>query len=193
MAFQPWRIVTPTLSTGTLGGRTPSATRSVLAAFNVESNPDFQPDKDGTYCNIFLNRATKALGCEIPMRWPIAMSKALAAQFNAAIKPLGLGGLLYREMRAHHQIEWLEQNGNHHGWRKIDASRARIDANAGFPTVVTWLNREGTSHVAMLIDTVDSAQYAHIVQAGASCLFDKPITKGFPASILKQLRYWSHD
>jgi hypothetical protein len=61
--------------------------------------------------------------------------------------------------------------------------------------VVFWENpgkypdgRRKPSHIAVLLPPVDGE--TRIVQAGAQCLFNVPIAKGF--GNVKPLEYWTH-
>jgi hypothetical protein len=93
------------------------------------------------------------------------------------------------ELNATRTIEWLRGKGPAHGWQEVTAEAARSAANIGKPTIVTWFNPAGHSHVAMLLPTPEGVPQL-IAQAGATNLFGDPLIRGFGS--LGPLEYWTH-
>lgn len=154
--------------------RSPEALRAVLAQFNVESSPRYQPKRgaDGkltTFCNIFMWDATRALMAEIP-HW------------------VGEEGDR-RELNCNNTLGWLELHGPAAGWRETkDPLVAAAHASNGGPAIVIWRNPSGgPGHVAMLLPS--SGTEVRIAQAGARCLFDVPLDE---FGVVHGRRYFTH-
>jgi hypothetical protein len=163
---EPWEVITPRWSSGSLPARSSQVYEQILAQFDVEHASRYAPKSGITFCNIFVWDATKALGCELPHWW-------------------------YRdELSANGLSDWLTKYGANHGWMKVDSDHARQRANAGFPVVAVWKNPgAGSGHIAMVRPSGEEGQL-HIAQAGASNHADIPITTGFG---LLPVTLWSHD
>jgi hypothetical protein len=150
----------------------------VLAQFDVEKNARYRPEADGrTWCNLYVWDATRALECEVP-HW---------VSTTGAPCRVGAG----RELSAAGVIGWLRVFGAEHGWQLLtDPSEAAAHAEAGRPVVVTWeAPASRSSHVAMLMPPADGE--LRIAQAGAQCLFDVPLARGFGG--VRPLQFWWHQ
>lgn len=149
--------------------RSPEAYEKVIAQFDVENHPRYQPGarvtgvERTTFCNIFNNDATKAMGCE----W----------------LRLEQRGAVYEELDANAMIEWLLHRGERHGWNLTDnMSEAIVAANQGRPTAVYWYNRGGIGHMGMVLPSNTGVQ---IAQAGGSCFARAPLEAGFGTRAVK--------
>ena len=163
-----WSYYSPPRTTGCLPCRDRVTMRQALEASRPDLMPELEPREGRTYCNVYLNRATKALSAEIPYWY-------LGQEFGATA-----------------QINWLMTHGTEHGWGKLrDMDAARQSAAMGMPTVATWRNPgQGSSHVAVVLDSPDTGP-VHVAQAGASNLWDAEIQRGF-GQYLPEVVYWSH-
>lgn len=163
--------------------RSPEALRQVLEQFHVETDERYRPGSfgcPGTRCNFFVWDATRALECEVP-HWIDSCGRS--------VKPGAAGA---HELSAAGQIGWLRVYGSDHGWQPVSAPEARALANQGRPVVAAWENplTEKPSHVAMLLPTPAGEPEPRIAQAGASNLFDVPLSRGFGAL---RVLFWAHD
>ena len=172
---------------GTLPARCAPITLQVIQQFDVARNPLFQPERDGaghivaTFCNLFVSAATAALGCPIPHFVPIRFD-------------LGVGAWLFRELSANATNDWLRlpSEGPKQGWKQVDITNARIQANAGRPTVASWKNPapDGPGHIAMVLPSPEGGPLL-IAQAGAQCLFNASISAGF-GQLVSATQFFSH-
>lgn len=170
--------------------RSPANLLLAVAPLAVTVHPRYQPRTDpktgikSTWCNIFLWDATSALDAEIP-HWYVehVLEGGKVKDHRGEFSALGV-------------IGWLKREGPSAGWRSCTEAEARRRANAGMPTVATWMNPKFAggkplpSHVALLLPSpVDGPQL--IAQAGAECLFGAPIERGFGEA--KPLEYFTHE
>lgn len=159
------------------GARRPDLYVEVCKQFGVTTHPRYQPKatrdpktgrvKISTYCNIFVWDVTRAMGVEIP-HW---------VDFTTKSKPVGVGK--GDELDANEVFDWLVKHGPSSSWYPANASAAGMLARAGRPVVAAWRNPSGASgHIAMVLPGLPP-DHLVIAQAGAKCLFNEPITKGF--------------
>ncbi len=131
------------------GRRSPEAYAKVINHFNVEdpNNERYQAKvgDDGevisTYCNIFVQDVTRAMGVWIP-HW--------------------VNG---KELSANSMYDWLASpDGKKYGWKAIPLSEAQSLADRGVPVVGVVKNREGSGHTWMVMPSQNSEMY--VAQAG---------------------------
>lgn len=156
--------------------RSPQALRAVVAQFQVETNPRYQPENGHTFCNIFVWDVMLALRCELP-HWvddggnPTAPGKGNETNCNAL-------------------VPWLEKHGERFGWIERSEESAALHAANGGPAIAIWRNPSGRpGHVAVLLPSSDSV--TRVAQAGARCLFDVPLIEGFGGKVFP-LRFFIH-
>lgn len=159
-----------------------------VAPLAVTAHPRYQPTKDGrAFANVFIWDATRALvndGDEVPL-WRIehVLENGEAKEQPSEFTALGM-------------IGWLRSDGKARGWRTCAEGEARRRADAGCPTVATWMNpkfidgKPQPSHLAILLPSpINGPQL--IAQAGVECLFGAPIKRGFCDA--SPLEYYTHD
>lgn len=137
---------------GTEALRSAELTRQIVAQFSLESAPRYRPrdyDGDGkreTFCNVFINDATDALGCPVPRRLDRTWYSANA------------------------QHEWLAKYGEANGWRVVDRTWIHPLVEGGRPIVATWLNDSmGPGHIALCVAHKDGRDGIYVAQAGIVC------------------------
>lgn len=139
---------------------------AIVAQFEVDSAERYRPRDvtgDGqseTFCNLYLNDVTRALGCEIPRVWPV--------------------GADWKQLRANDQRDWLVGAGRY-GWSSCSESDARVAAEFGKVAVAAWKNPTAgrSGHVAILVPSHGSRETA-VSQAGAKCFLRAPLSVCFP-------------
>jgi peptidoglycan hydrolase-like protein with peptidoglycan-binding domain len=162
--------------------RNASTYNNVINQFAVGNNPRYTPrDSSGdgvrdTFCNIFVWDVTKAMGAEIP-HW-----------VDGKGNPTGVGQ--GRELSANGTVDWLHQNGNRHGWRKVSAQEAQAMANQGHPAVAVWKNTGGIGHVAVVRPGEVTSQGPAIAQAGARNFNNGHVKDSFGN---RPVEYWVND
>lgn len=193
----PGEITTSPWTCGSLPARSAVTYKQVCQQFDVEHAAEFQPQVNDkgeivwTACNLLVWRCTKALGCELPHYWPKPMSREQREAFKKWLDDNHLGwGVIFDELNANRLVDWCYTHGPAHGWFRVDIGRASARADAGFPTVALLKVPQGTGHVAMVLPG-DNGEL-RIAQAGAVCLWDAPITRGF-GNYLPQVGFISHD
>jgi len=165
-----WNVTAPlTSATGT---RTPELLNKIIDQFEVELHPSYKRTPQTTFCNVFCNDVTRALGCEVNHL------------------EIGAGGP--RELDANKMIEWLiGATGARHGWTECTESTARMAADKGYPVVVLWYNPTGIGHVAVGTPapaaSVEGKLY--IAQAGAANFRCGLVAKGFGSL---RVRFFTH-
>lgn len=166
--MKPWYPAAPSLTSGTLGGRSAETYLSVVRQFKVTSDPRYMPGKptpSTTYCNIFASDVTRAMSAEIPHWW------------------------LAKELNANGMVEWLREKGLVYGWSLTTPVGATFNANQGCPTVATWHNPVGgPGHIAVVLPGPEGAPL--IAQAGRRNFIGKPVEDGFGTL---PVTYWRHD
>ncbi|MEO8391793.1 MAG: hypothetical protein ABI700_02270 [Chloroflexota bacterium] len=107
-------------------------------------------DRDGkiiaTFCNIFVNDATRILYSEIPNN-----------PSNTTV---------------HFMLQWLEQQGAAAGWRKtLSGEEAQNHVNDGHIAIMLWSSGQPEDHVALVRpgqgNQVDGFYWPRVAQAGA--------------------------
>jgi hypothetical protein len=175
-------------------GADPDMYVAILEQFDVEESARYKAyihDPPGTYCNVYVSDATRAMGVEIPHR--VAAEGAGTAVWS--------GG---HEQTANDMVEWLATYGEKEHWTRVDASTAQNMANEGKPTVAVWKNpldnpKEGTSgHVAMVRPTFDEYQEEfgpHIAQAGGTNMnaVDSTVSQRFNSGWETEVVYYYHE
>ena len=123
--------------TNSEGKRNPDAYDVVINQLNVENNRRYLPRKGETFCNIFAQDVTAAMGCPLPRKC------------------------------ANEIYDWLGgSKGKKAGWKEVTASEAQKRANAGYPTVMS-LHWPEHGHVQMVRPNRTGANYVVIAQAGS--------------------------
>jgi peptidoglycan hydrolase-like protein with peptidoglycan-binding domain len=154
----------------------------VINQFAVGNNPRYTPrDSSGdgirdTFCNIFVWDVTRAMGAEIP-HW-----------VDSKGNPTGVGK--GRELSANGTVDWLHQNGNRHGWKKVSAQEAQRLANQGHPAVAVWKNPGGIGHVAVVRPGEVTSKGPAIAQAGARNFNSGHVKDSFGNA---PVEYWVSD
>ncbi|MDP1824896.1 MAG: hypothetical protein Q8L48_16690 [Archangium sp.] len=170
----PWLPLTPPMTSGTTS-RSGVITDRIVAQFGLDTGKRWQKlveqlagglTKVSTYCNIWLNDITRALGCEVPRWW--------------------LVGAELKQLSANDQVRWLQRDGRKHGWRECTPFEAQARANLGHVSVVGWINpevhpvtkRELSGHVALFVpDNGEAGLF--IAQAGLTNFSRGTLTSGF--------------
>lgn len=181
--MQRWKPVDAPRTNG-VHLRSPQALRAVVAQFDVEHSPRYQPIREvlpngktklTTFCNIFAWDVMRALKVELP-HW---------VDENGTPCEPGKG----RELNCNALLPWLEEHGKTYGWSEADEPTAAAHAANGCPAVAIWRNKTGgPGHIAALLPGADTT--TRIAQAGARCFFDEPLTS-FGVAV-KHLRFFIH-
>jgi peptidoglycan hydrolase-like protein with peptidoglycan-binding domain len=167
---------------GSPSQRNRSTYDNVINQFAVGNNGRYTPrDSSGdgvrdTFCNIFVWDVTRAMGAEIP-HW-----------VNNSGNPVGVGQ--GRELSANGTVDWLHQNGNRHGWKKVSAQEAQQLANQGHPAVAVWKNQGGIGHVAVVRPGEVTSQGPAIAQAGGRNFNKGHVKDSFGNA---PVEYWVND
>lgn len=166
--------------TSDASSRDPRLYDSVLNQFAVGNNQRYTRTSSDTFCNIFVWDATKAMGAEIP-HW-----------VDANGNPAAVAAPGSHELNANGVANWLESNGNQHGWRAVSAEEAQNWANSGKPAVAAWdSNSSNPGHVAMVRPgEYSSANGPTIAQAGGNNFNEGTAKQGFGN---RSVVYWVHD
>jgi hypothetical protein len=133
--------------------RSPVALYDCIASFKVETAEKYRKRDvtgDGlpeTFCNVFLADVTAALSAPVPL------------------------------FLANAQVAWLKEMGKAKGWSMVDAHKAEVLVNEGYPVVAGWSNPRGHGHVA--IGCPSNEPGMHVAQAGSSNFTCRPIERGF--------------
>ncbi len=180
LSEQPWLPLTPPLTSGS-SCRTPDLLDRVVGQFGLDHGKRWaklvENGRVDTYCNIWLNDVTRALGCEIPRWWQ--------------------RGVKLVELSANDQVRWLKREGLQHGWRSCSVTEAQSRANLGYPAVPTWLNpevhpetkREQSGHVGAFVPDQGKAGL-WIAQAGLTNFSRGTLSSGFGA---RNVLCFTHD
>lgn len=150
--------------------RTRGQLLAVVAQFDLEHAPRYQPERGLTFCNIASWDITRALGAEIP-HW--------VSPAGDAVTP-GKG----IELSANLTLDWLQIHGARRNWTPCSRDEAADRAEGGYPTVAVWQNPRPKSpgHIAVVVPSID-AGVLHVAQAGSRCFTSEPIARGFGAAI----------
>jgi hypothetical protein len=178
--------------TSSEGARSKGQYDRVLDQFKVATNPRYKKNQQGrneTYCNIFVEDATKAMGCQIPSCYDDKTGKP-----GTFKKGKWEGGV---EHNANGVVDWLNKFGPKNGWKKVSAEEAQKHANQGKPAVAAWKNNGGTGHVAMVRPDdapFDPKKGPTIAQAGGGNFDKGSVASGFSGCANKsEIEYWVHD
>lgn len=197
-----WEPPSPAI-TNKPGERSADALRAVVAQFDLKHERyryNHQGGKE-TYCNIFL--ADCLLALLAPETWIHWVNKVtgdliawpLPSEF-LHVQKVGDHDMhvpnpdKVRELSANAMCDWFVTHGPRYGWAEADRCAAGGFACRGQPTVVTWLNRGGIGHVAILLPS--DGPDIRIAQAGARNFYGEALERGFPAYISQSLRYFVH-
>lgn len=181
----PWLPCMPPMTSGSLQ-RSPDITDRVLAQFQLDTGRRWQKlvetvsegvQRVSTYCNVWLNDGTRALGCEVPRWW--------------------LKGAELVQLSANDQVRWLDRQGRKHGWASCTPFEAQARANLGHVSVVGWLNpevhpvtkRELSGHVG-IFKPDHGEQGLFISQAGLTCFTRGTLSSGFGS---RNVTCFTHD
>lgn len=180
----PWLPLTPPLTSGS-SCRTPELLERVVGQFGLDTASRWERHvatleggkQVDTYCNVWLNDATRALGCEIPRWWQ--------------------RGVALVQLTANDQVRWLKREGAEHGWRSCSVQEAQARAGLGYPAVACWMHpevhpetkREQSGHVALFVP--DRGEVGlWIAQAGLTCFARGSLSSGFGA---RPVLCFTHD
>lgn len=152
----PWLSITPRV-TSFPGTRAPAYLDAALAQFCVGQNPRYRPHGGRTFCNIFVQDASKALGCEIP-HW--------VAKDGYPALPEAPGAV---EMLANMMPQWFQETAPWSGWSQVSELEAIRAAAKGEPAVVVWVNPSGPGHTGVLVPRPGVDPEPWVTQAGAVC------------------------
>ena len=188
--YEAWKPCVPEL-TGDQTNRSADVYNQIINQFDVEGNDRYLNNKQGkgdTYCNIYMWDVTSAMGAEIPH------------YVNEAGEPVAYENR--REENAHALnanaiFNWLANNGETYGWRKVSPEEAQMHANAGHPAVTAWRNPQGHGHVQVVCPSADGAYNEEtgvtVSQAGSKRLQYAVITDVFKGSALENVTYYVHE
>jgi hypothetical protein len=169
---------------------------AVLAQFKVGENPRYQKNRQGkneTYCNIFVEDATKAMGCQIPTAYDDKTGKPCSFDKQTGTFKGGY------QHNANGCVDWLHKFGPGNGWKKVSAEQAQTMADQGHPAVAAWKNTgPGAGHLAMIHpsdgESFDPAKGPRISQAGGSNFEKGYLKDGFKGVADKtEIEYWVHE
>jgi fibronectin type III domain protein len=144
---------------------------------SLDVNHHWLSSGENTYCNVFLDAATTALGARVPQR------------------------LASGEITANQQQDWLLTTGKQLGWQELSAADAQRAANRGSVVVATWKNPGGAGdnhgHVAVVRyddHAFDSTKGPRIAQAGGHNFNDGYAADryGFTSAHLGAVRYFAY-
>ena len=155
--------------------RTPEALMAVVRALEVETNFAWRPHRRATanatggwdaspvysFCNLYVNACTVALGRPIPPRL------------------------------ANSQVAWLKsERGTLAGWLPIDGETARQRAESGFPTVAATVSPAGHGHIALVVPRDPAGPTGiYVSSAGASNYLRCLLFKSFGVAAAPD--YWT--
>lgn len=181
----PWLPCTPPMTSGTLV-RSADVLDRIVLQFGLDDGKRWQKlveklagdiTRVSTYCNVWLNDITRALGCEVPRWW--------------------LRGATLVELTANDQARWLSREGRRHGWRECTPLEAQARANMGHPAVATWINpevnpvtkRELSGHVALFVPD-HGITGLWVAQAGLTNFSRGTLSSGFGS---RNVLCFTHD
>ena len=181
-----WIPTTPAVVNGE-GNRNPTALRTVIDQFDVESSTRYTPYRNNaTYCNIFVWDVTSALGCEVP--------HYVDAATGAPRYYPDVSGAV--ELDANGVHNWLIRHGAEYGWREVSPEEAQAHANQGRPAVSAWHNGGGPGHVQVVCPSEDGAYDAvwgpTVAQAGGTNTGYSYQSSRYSGSALSEVRYFVH-
>lgn len=158
-----WEYVTAPLTNGS-DNRSAQRLEAVIAQFEIETNPRYQPvqvkQPDGsfklaTFCKTLIWDVTRALGCEVP-HW-----------FKG------------KETTANDLQSWWGGSGRVQGWREVFVDEALRAAAAGCPVLPYFHNPEGPGHIGIVVPSLPTDSGVQIAQAGATCFSKGLLERGF--------------
>ncbi len=167
----------------------------VMDQFRVDESKRYEPGEK-TYCNIFVWDVTRALGAEIPHH--VIKGDKTGASAVDELGQFKVAAAQREELNVNRTVRWLKENGQSHGWRRVDARMAQQMASEGHPAVAVWPNPNAQKHghIAMIrpgslpISTGGVA----IAQAGRLVLNADHLDTGFKDPALrKPVQYWYHE
>jgi hypothetical protein len=165
-----WHVTAPLTCGSNLRGA--ALLNRIIDQFEVEANPRYRAGKT-TYCNVWTNDLTRALGCEV-------------AQTEQSSR-----GLI--ELDANAMVAWLAgPRGRAHGWTECKQSTARMACDVGYPVVATWLNIGGIGHIAPGAPAPDGAVddgRLWLANVGANNFRLGPLAKAFG---VRPCRFFTH-
>lgn len=160
---QQWEYVTAPLTNGS-DNRSAQRLVAVIAQFDVEHNPRYQPVKekqpDGsfalrTFCKTLVWDVTRALGCEVP-HW-----------FRG------------KETTANDLEAWFAGSGRTQGWRQVLGDEAMRLAQQGLPTLPYRRSATGPGHIGIVVPAFPTDIGVQVAQAGAVCFSHGSLDRGF--------------
>ena len=176
------------LVTSDAASRSAALYSDVIAQFQVETNPRYAVNKDGTgdtYCNIFMWDVTRAMGAEIPH---YVDADTLEARYWPDVSGA-------KELNANGIYDWLFKKGSDYGWKQVTAAEAQALANGGSPVVTAWKNPSGHGHVQVVAPSrdgsYDETRGVAIAQAGRRLFSYGYITNVYSES-LGEVVYFAH-
>ncbi len=144
--------------------RSPDAVLALIRGIDVPNNFAFLPHRRAlvnelgtwdatpvlTFCNVYVNVCTSALGC------PIAPTKANS------------------------QLAWLLSSpGKLAGWMYVDSETARQRATTGYPTLAAIANPTGHGHIALVVPPPSGDGRMFVSSAGTENFVRAPLERSF--------------
>lgn len=188
---EQWLAVTPEVFSDE-GNRSPELYVQCIEQFHVEIHARYKRNAAGyTMCNIFTADVIHyAMKAPCP-HWVMASGDPA---------PIGPGGLpverdpktkklIATELSGNGICNWLQTEGvRRFGWKVCTPEQICVEANAGRPSVVTWLNPKGIGHIGVIRPS--KFPDLRLAQAGASNFVNGSVPQGFGTG--KKLVYLSH-
>lgn len=198
-----WMAVTPEVFSDETN-RSPDLYVRCIEQFHVDVHPRYKRNAAGyTMCNIFasdvVNYAMKAPAPHWVVPLPV-VPPAKPAIIGSKPSVIGANGLpterdpatkklLAIELSGNGICQWLQTTGvQSYGWKVCTPEEACIEASAGRPTLVTWLNLGGIGHIGVIRPS--TFPNIRLAQAGAANFVNGSVGNGFGTG--KNLVYLSH-
>ena len=167
------------------GNRSAQLYRAVIDQFDVENNPKYQPRNGGTFCNLYQQDVTEAMGAAIPH---------CVNTKTGAPTTKDDPDMMY--MNANRTSNWLNEYGEQYGWYEVSAEQAQALANQGHPAVTIWKNNSGGHGHCQIVSPSQSGGFdpqrgVAISQAGRRLMNYSYITNVYSAT-LPEVQYFAH-
>lgn len=155
--------------------RSASHLRAVVAQFQVETAPRYQPRGGDTFCSTFAWDVSRAMGCELPK--DVGVPRTCVDDHGDKSIVIAKAERTINEV-----IDWLRSvSAINLGWRSVDELGARALATQGKLALVVWKNPTGGhGHVAVVVPPPsDRDPNTWIAQAGGKCFSQGTLQSGF--------------
>ena len=167
------------------GNRSAQLYRDIIAQFDVENNAKYQPRNGSTFCNLYQQDVTEAMGAAIPH---------CVNTKTGAPTTKDDPDMMY--MNANRTSDWLNNHGEKYGWYEVSAEQAQHLANQGHPAVTIWKNNSGGHGHCQIVSPsetggFDAQRGVAISQAGRRLMNYSYITNVYSAS-LPEVQYFAH-